>query len=70
MKFQFRIQQSKKGGKRGETPYLVGTPEEWKLGLEVLVDLVEGELLSGHGLDGHHDQGDVAVRRLLLAAGA
>ena len=34
-----------------------------------MVDLVEGELLSGHGLDGHHDKGDVAVRRLLLAAG-
>ena len=35
-----------------------------------MVDLVEGKLLAGDGLDGHDDQGDVAVRRLLLTAGA
>ena len=50
--------------------YLVGSPEEGKLGLQVLVDLVECELLAGHGLNGHDDEGDVAIRRLLLAAGA
>ena len=50
--------------------YLIGSPEEGELGLQVLVDLVESQLFAGHGLDGHHDQGDVAVRRLLLTAGA
>ena len=50
--------------------YLVGSPEEGELGLQVLVDLVERELLAGDGLNGHDDEGDVAVRRLLLAAGA
>ena len=50
--------------------YLVGSPEEGELGLQVLVDLVERELLAGDGLNGHDDEGDVAVRRLLLTAGA
>ena len=31
-----------------------------------MVDLRECEFLAGDGLDGHHDEGDVAVGRLLL----
>ena len=46
--------------------HLVGAAEEGELLLEELVDLGEGELLAGHALDGHHDEGDVAVGRLLL----
>ena len=47
-------------------PALVGSSEERELLLEELVDLGQSELLAGDGLDGHHDEGDVAVGRLLL----
>jgi len=50
--------------------YLVGSAKEWEFGLEILIDFVERQFLGGHRLDGHDDQGDVAVRGLLLPSRA
>ena len=47
-------------------PSLVRSSKEGELLLKELIDLREGELLAGDGLDGHHYEGDVAVGRLLL----
>lgn len=51
-------------------PTLVRPPEERESLLEERVDLAEGEALGGRVLDGHDYEGDVRVRRLLLAPDA
>ena len=48
-------------------PSLIRATEEWELLLKELIDLGEGELLAGDGLDGHDDEGNVAVGWLLLS---
>lgn len=46
-------------------PTLIRTPKEREASLEELVDLAEGQALGGRALDGHDNEGDVGVRRLL-----
>ena len=48
-------------------PALIRSPEERKFLLEELINLRECELLAGDGLDGHDNEGDVAIGRLLLS---
>ena len=50
--------------------YLVTAAEEFEFVLEELIDLRKRQLLHRRALDGHNNQSDVAVWRLLGAAGA
>lgn len=54
----------------GILPALVTAAEEFEFVLEELVDLGKRQLLHWRALDGHNNQGDVAVWGLLWATGA
>lgn len=49
----------------GVLPALVGAAEEGEARLQELIDLAERQALAGRALDGHDDERDVRVGRLL-----